>query len=74
MSFVLCRRFAKMNMPKGTRGLGGGFLRRATKSRAACHRKSLILTSGKFILLGKNNTVSESISALVVGIKHFTHL
>ena len=82
VSFVLWRRDAKIKIAlavsspadnDGIKGFGG-FLRRATMSKAVCLRKSLMLTSGKLIFLGKNKTVSESISALVEGIKHLTHL
>ena len=58
---------------EGIMGLGG-FLRRATISDACCFRKSCKLTSGKLMFFGKKRTVSASISALVAGMKHFTHL
>ena len=55
----------------GSMGLGG-FLRRATMSNAVCCKKSFKFTSGKGICLGKNKTVSESISLRVEGTKHLT--
>ena len=50
----------------------GGCCNKDIISNADCFRKSFIVTSGNYIFLGKNKTMSSSISALVCGIKHFT--
>ena len=50
----------------GTVGCGG-FLRSAIISMADCFKKSVMLTSGILTYLGKNKTVSASISDRVNG-------
>ena len=56
---------------EGTVGCGG-LLRSVMMSVAACLRKSVMVTSGKLICLGRKVTVSASTSDLVLGRKHLT--
>ena len=73
MFVVLLRREAKMKIAlvvsspavnNGIVGLGG-LASRVTISVAACFRKSVMVTSGKFSCLGRKVTVSASTLTLV---------